>query len=625
MLSKTTNLLKTQVIQKYLHGLSMNDIVRETPLSKGTVNNIIQDWRSNIDGTNIEEIRAFTSEVRKSGITIVECAQGFRTVQLLKKFDINDEFDFSSENEEDEYEYEDLDPDVDKSSSITNHNLSTQHTNEIANSPVNGNKKSAKMENNKIIYFLEHIYKNCKKLGITPNVMTEWIEDLLSSFHDLATESDKDKGNNDMDSSDINNTIEKKENERNIRKELPFVSSISFYIKQKEKRIRYLENIKISVSKDIDNLTKQEQDIASKLNKTIGLEKKVSTYFKWYQDLKQELFKEHNLLIEQEYEAFANAVDEFKQYSFDVTKILTEYKHINSLRKEIELIQNQVNENTATRDTLIKEISRLEERGNYYRQTINTFNELHGNGFGLKELKQLNNTVMESALANDLSVKDSVKKFFIDLDNQYDNKLGFEKKVEELKSQMKDLENQIPGYKQYMDLQIGAVSSLNHLNANGVTNTDIINMNQLVSIFRNNDFLSDPLDQNTDKGSENNSSHTKTNETMYWQQFIAKLQNLKNINQEINKQISNLDILNKQIGILNNNKQQLEKAYTDVVFNLNSILSKIHQSIDAARQINEGIDKNRRIPVPIVFPVLVNFSSSNNKLDKKKEKNKTEK
>jgi hypothetical protein len=112
---------------------------------------------------------------------------------------------------------------------------------------------------------------------------------------------------------------------------------------------------------------------------------------------------------------------------------------------------------------------------------------------------------------------------------------------------------------------------------------------------------------------------------MYWQQFIAKLQNLKNINQEINKQISNLDILNKQIGILNNNKQQLEKAYTDVIFNLNSILSKIHQSIDAARQINEGIDKYRRIPVPIVFPVLVNFGSSNNKLDKKREKNKTEK
>ena len=111
---------------------------------------------------------------------------------------------------------------------------------------------------------------------------------------------------------------------------------------------------------------------------------------------------------------------------------------------------------------------------------------------------------MESALANHLSVKDSVKLFFVDLDKQYDNKLGFEKKVEELKSQMKDIENQIPGYKQYLELQIGAVSSLNYLNANGVTNIDIINMNQLFSIFRNNDFLSDPLDQNTDKRNENN-------------------------------------------------------------------------------------------------------------------------
>ena len=176
---------------------------------------------------------------------------------------------------------------------------------------------------------------------------------------------------------------------------------------------------------------------------------------------------------------------------------------------------------------MIKEISSLKEQGDYYRQTINTFNELHNNGFGLKELKQLSNTVMESALANDISVKDSVKKFFVDLDKQYDNKLGFEKKVEELKSQMKDIENQIPGYKQYLELQIGAVSSLNYLNANGVSNTDIINMNQLVSMFRNNDFLSDPLDQNTDKHSENNNSHTKTNETIILATIYSKITKFK--------------------------------------------------------------------------------------------------
>lgn len=285
-----------------------------------------------------------------------------------------------------------------------------------------------------------------------------------------------------------------------------------------------------------------------------------------------------------------------------------------------------MNNSKVTRDKLNEEISSLEERGNYYRQTIYTFKELQNNGFGLKELKQLNNTLMESALANDLSVKDSGKKFLIDLDNQYYNKLGFEKKVQELKNQMKDLENQIPGYKQYLELQIGAVSSLSHLYANGVTNTDIINMNQLVLIFRNSDFLSDLLDQNPEKGSKNHSNNAKTNETMYWQQFIAKLQSLKNINQKINKQVSNLNVLKKQVDILTTNKQQLEKGYTDVVSNLENVLLIIHQSLDAARQFNEGIDKKKIMPIPIVFPVLVNFdSSSNNKLDERKEKNKTDK
>jgi len=133
---------------------------------------------------------------------------------------------------------------------------------------------------------------------------------------------------------------------------------------------------------------------------------------------------------------------------------------------------------------------------------------------------------------------------------------------------MKEIENQIPGYKEYLNLYIGAVSSLSHLSANGVTNTSIINMNQLFSIFRNSDFLSNPLDQNADKGFENKGDPIKNNETIYWQQFIAKLQSIKNINQEINKQISNLNILNKQIDVLNNNKQLLEVAYNDVVSNL---------------------------------------------------------
>jgi hypothetical protein len=185
----------------------MNEIVREIPISKGTVNKIIQDWKSNIMGINIEEIRAFTSEVRKSGITIEECAQGFRMVQLLKKFDIRDDFD-DTMNDEYGYEEEDLDVNTDKPNLLIQ-NASAQRTDKIAEVHHTVNKKNAELEYNHIIYFLENIYKNCKKLGITPNNMTGWIEDLLSYFHELTTESDKDDDYYYSNVSDINNTVEK--------------------------------------------------------------------------------------------------------------------------------------------------------------------------------------------------------------------------------------------------------------------------------------------------------------------------------------------------------------------------------------------------------------------------------
>jgi hypothetical protein len=46
LLTKVTPLLKFQVIQMYLHAYSMNEIVKEKPLSKGAVCQIVKDWRT---------------------------------------------------------------------------------------------------------------------------------------------------------------------------------------------------------------------------------------------------------------------------------------------------------------------------------------------------------------------------------------------------------------------------------------------------------------------------------------------------------------------------------------------------------------------------------------------------
>ena len=50
---------KSLVIQKYLQGKSMNQIVAETRISKGKVHYLITDWKNKIAISDIDEIRDF--------------------------------------------------------------------------------------------------------------------------------------------------------------------------------------------------------------------------------------------------------------------------------------------------------------------------------------------------------------------------------------------------------------------------------------------------------------------------------------------------------------------------------------------------------------------------------------
>ncbi len=75
------------------------------------------------------------------------------------------------------------------------------------------------------------------------------------------------------------------------------------------------------------------------------------------------------------------------------------------------------------------------------------YRELSTRGFDLKGLKRLYNTIIEISLANKMPVLDAVTKFLNDIEDQYDNKLGFEAKIKELRTTMEKLEDVIPQYK----------------------------------------------------------------------------------------------------------------------------------------------------------------------------------
>jgi hypothetical protein len=69
-------------------------------------------------------------------------------------------------------------------------------------------------------------------------------------------------------------------------------------------------------------------------------------------------------------------------------------------------------------------------------------------------------------------------------------------KERELKSEIERIRNELPNYGQNLQLQYFAESALYHLNQNGVTLEDIININGIFTRFASNQFF---FSENQDK------------------------------------------------------------------------------------------------------------------------------
>ena len=69
----------------------MNQIAIETGISKGKVHYLIKKWKDKVGSSDIEEIKEFAGLVKKSGISIDQCAKGFITINILKGFGIGND------------------------------------------------------------------------------------------------------------------------------------------------------------------------------------------------------------------------------------------------------------------------------------------------------------------------------------------------------------------------------------------------------------------------------------------------------------------------------------------------------------------------------------------------------
>jgi hypothetical protein len=308
--------------------------------------------------------------------------------------------------------------------------------------------------------FISDIYDKCKRLDLQPDKIAYYIGELLT-----------------------------------FSKDIP-LSQIPDYIKQKT-------NDKSKLEKDIEELQDrikqlEEERLAAEELRNVSLEneKMTASELKWYSDLKIELKSKYGTPIEN-VSLFAKAINGLGQYGYDVDKIIAEFSDLEDLKKHFELYRDSITALENKFANLNGQCNFLEQMINSHRQTLSVYNELEQIGFGLKELKLLMHTVSEIALANSISRDRAAQKFFKDVEEQYDDKLGFESKLEKLRSDVIYINGELATLRSKLLVQPLVGPVLQRLIENGVKEQDIIELASIFETYGGSRPGNNPIDKQT--------------------------------------------------------------------------------------------------------------------------------
>jgi hypothetical protein len=624
-MSNSKELLEASVIRDYLKGNTRKQIAMDNSTSTGNVSNITNEWKKRIGKPEAESIREFAKLVKDSKISIGQCAEGFRIANLMRKIGVH---------EEDEDGYGDMD------------------------------------ENERFAKFANNIYLNCKEVGIRPSIAVRWIEDLFAcysigdnnsnnnnkhSFHTTTNQNNEyedgfDEINgaysqqqqsqlecNKPSDQDRQNEIIKENGNRypkpglcnkdspsglsdsgyaflNKEVKIPFVSQISIFISQKKKECAEIERYNNFLVKETKRLELRGSQANNNLKKINRNESYAMHFIGWFYRLKKELWDRYGISIE-EIPKFAKVIKEIKNHNHDPFEIIREYSEVLSVKQEIATKKQMVESLEQKEKHLNGNIASLDARLSVQKQTMDTFEELKAMGFGLAELKQIWNTILEISSTRETTPNEAVSIFIKDIEKNYYDKLLFEDRVSEMKGEYEKMRSEIPNYRYSLQIESVLGPTLNHLLRNGVTKEDIINMNGLVTGFANNEFY---FDSQSEKSMQDKDEPTIiTDRTIHWKMFIERLQKLGNINSKIREQIKTLEKTEKQVSDLEHRKQKIETQNTATTLLLNykdvqvNFLDKLlnHFFNDFKRKFSSASIRSSMLFISIIY----NYSDKGNK------------
>jgi peptidoglycan hydrolase CwlO-like protein len=310
MPAKLPDSIKSLVIQQWLQGRPRNEIAAGNGLSSGAVTNIVNEWRQNLGFKVSDGLRELATTLKKVGITASECALGFRIATTMSRIGVNEDG---------------------------------------------------------IETFILDVYNRCKNIGLSPEIISSYIQDLI---------------------------------EFSATNVLP-ISKISDYLKQKRDEKQGLEEEIKRLDTQISTLKQEKKDCESVRDEALRERNMTVSELKWYSSLKEELIK-YSIPVD-DISEFARLVNNIRQHSgYDVDKVINEFWSLELLQENFARLQRDVDSLKKDVNNLQQQRSTLEVYVGMHNQLLSRYRQLEVMGFGLGELNFLHDTVVEIAIENDI-------------------------------------------------------------------------------------------------------------------------------------------------------------------------------------------------------------------------------
>ena len=406
---------------------------------------------------------------------------------------------------------------------------------------------------------------------------------------------------------------------------------------KKKKEYLKAENYRKKIKEEIGDLSFQRALLEQELAKVLKKEKHVMSYLHIFSELKRVLLDGYGINIEEGIKELAKLIHDFEENGYEAKKIIGEYTSSLSLKWQIGENENKVKELQGQRNSLQNLVLSLESQANMHRQTMGVYGELEAMNFGLAELKQIWNTISEIAAQTRrafITGEDAVSTFIKDIEKNYHDNFLFEDKVKEKRKEFFLLEQEVNNNRLVLQLIPFVGITLQRLFQKGISENDIININQIVTEFASNNSQFEIQSENSNSNNSikkdnkagsyiinNSNGNINGNRTEYWKSFINQLKKLGDVNLSVNEQQGILEKINKEITDLNKQKQELSIQCQTAISFTNIMTKQVYYFSELIDHYYKTIYKKIKTPSTL-SPLPINIIYIN--FDKQDKDNKEE-